>query len=86
MNSGKSRGADEIAAPRLFFVQERRCRRVTMLMCDNDRCRYNNDRVCARAKIYCVGRRCMSAKRYGVIDLMRKPDWAPKERDRNYGR
>ncbi|WP_294160700.1 hypothetical protein [uncultured Selenomonas sp.] len=59
---------------------------MTMVMCDNDGCRFNNDRVCAQAKIYCVGRRCMSAKRYGVIDLMRKPSWTPKERDRNYGR
>lgn len=68
---------------RLFCVQERRCADVTMVMCDNDGCKFNNDRVCAQAKIYCVGRRCRSAKRYGVIDLMRKPDWAPKERDRN---
>lgn len=54
-----------------------------MVMCDNDGCKFNNDRVCARMKIYCVNRRCMSAKRYGVIDLMRKPSWTPKERDRN---
>lgn len=46
---------------------------MTMVMCDRETCRFNNDRVCARAKVYCVGRRYMSAKRYGVIDLMRKP-------------
>ena len=68
---------------RLFCVQERRCADVTMVMCDNDGCKFNNDRVCAQAKIYCVGRRCRSAKRYGVIDLMKKPSWTPKERDRN---
>ena len=54
---------------------------MTMVMCDNDGCKFNNDRVCARMKIYCVNRRCMSAKRYGVIDLMRKPSWTPKERE-----
>lgn len=56
---------------------------LTMLMCDNDICRYNNDRVCARDKVYCVDRRCRSAKYENVVSLMRRRDWLPKERYRN---
>lgn len=35
---------------------------VTMVMCDDDACRFNNDRVCANKKIYCVRRKCVNRR------------------------
>lgn len=54
-----------------------------MIMCNNDRCRFNNDRVCARAKTYCIGRMCMSAKKETYVDMMRNKSDGVKLRDRN---
>lgn len=35
---------------------------VTTIHCDNDGCKYNDGRLCTRAKVYCVGRRCRSGR------------------------
>lgn len=56
---------------------------MTMLMCDNDRCRFNNDRVCSLAKVYCVGRMCRSAKWSSYVEMMRNKSDGVKLRDRN---
>lgn len=52
-----------------------------MVMCDNDGCKFNNDRVCARDKVYCVDGRCRNSRRCNIVDLMRAPDYAPKAND-----
>lgn len=44
---------------------------MTMLMCDNDRCRFNNDRV------------CRSAKWSSYVEMMRNKSDGVKLRDRN---
>lgn len=54
-----------------------------MIMCDNDRCRFNNDRVCSLAKVYCVGRMCRSAKWSSYVEMMRNKSDGVKLRDRN---
>lgn len=56
---------------------------LTMLMCDNELCRYNNDRVCARAKVYCIGRMCKSAKWTTYAEMQRNRRDDVKLRDRN---
>ena len=55
---------------------------MTMIMCDNARCRFNNDRVCARAKMYCVGRMCQNARRDGYMEMMKRPSYGAKLRSK----
>ena len=50
---------------------------MTAVHCDNDRCKHNEDRLCTRADMYCVGRRCRSERHMTYIDLMRGRDPCP---------
>ncbi len=50
---------------------------VTVIHCDNDKCKYNEDQLCTRADMYCVGRRCRSERHMTYIDLMRGRDPCP---------
>lgn len=55
---------------------------MTAVHCDNERCKYNEDQLCTRADMYCVGRRCRSERHMSYIDLMRGRDPCPhKKRD-----
>lgn len=55
---------------------------MTAVHCDNDRCKHNEDRLCMRADMYCVGRRCRSERHMTYIDLMRGCEPCPhKKRD-----
>ena len=55
---------------------------MTAVHCDNDRCKHNEDRLCTRADMYCVGRRCRSERHMTYIDLMRGRDPCPHKKTR----
>lgn len=53
---------------------------MTAVHCDNERCKYNEDQLCTRADMYCVGRRYRSERHMTYIDLMRGREPYPRRK------